>query len=85
MKPEPLKDKIFWAKYIHYEKNDKKQIDIPVIQERHIKSAVEWLKEKMWELIETDDDYTSYEPDELLFDVSRLIDKAFEDVVGDIK
>ena len=77
MKPEPLKNKIWYVDEINSEQSG--IFNTPIIPKKDVASAVEWLKDKMFRHLidgsmETRDNISTY-------DAHELIDEAFEDVV----
>lgn len=70
MKPEPLKDKNYYAE--DYTTNISIKRNLPIYQRKDIKSAIEWLKDKLKKNQLSNLDYNY---------VCNDIDKAFEDVL----
>ncbi len=73
MKPEPLKGKI---------KRNGASLDYPVDIDKHIKSAVEWLKNKLNETEMLTDEKGAYISNSMdLPTALKIVNKAFEDVM----
>jgi len=77
MKPEPLKGKITQAE------NPEMDCQRDMFLKEDIKSAVEWLKQRVKEDYERNNNVRDLESDSLYdTEILDLIDEAFEDVKG---
>ncbi len=84
MKPEPLKDKVFYFDNLVFGMGKPKdQFVLPKVNLEDIKSAVEWLKQELNnpELMLLDEDGNIIPSSLDLPNALKIINKAFQDVI----
>jgi len=85
MKPEPLKNKVCYAGELYITYLDENLLDEPVFLKEDVKSAVEWLLEKIDEKIAEHKNSDSIYKEGIVEGLARAkqyVKEAFEDVVN---